>query len=75
MPLNKLGVRTEVIDIVAQLAKLHEQREGLLGVNSIRALYSVLEDIERSVDVLHGCVAAVKYRIGLKVSEWEQWGT
>ena len=68
MPLNN---RTEVIDIVDQLAQLHEQREGLLGANSIRAL----EDMEHSVDVLKACVAALKYRMGLNVSESEHWGT
>ena len=64
-----------MIDIVAQLAQLHEQREGLLGANSIRALNSVLEDMEHSVDVLKACVAALKYRMGLNVSESEHWGT
>ena len=69
MPQNKrAGFRTEVIDIVDQLAQLHEHREGLLAVNSMGELNRALEDVEHSVDVLKACVAALRYRLGNKVS-------
>ena len=68
------GFHTEVIDIVDHIAQLIEDRDGILRAESMSALDLVLKSLEDSLEALVACVAALRYRIGLKMNRGENYG-